>query len=157
MLNRIAAAFTLTLALTSAAMANDIALPVEHAQVVRLPSEASAVVIGNPSIADALVHDGRTLILTGRLQGRTNVIALDRIGRVIYSSDVTVSNPVDGQVALFRGPERFTLSCGETCENIPRVGDDQAETEALTDQQRARLSIADTAMSGDNGLGGLPQ
>jgi hypothetical protein len=153
MLNRIAAAFTLTLACVAPAAAGDVDLPVEHAQVIRLPGEASTVVVGNPSIADALVHDGRTLVLTGRLQGRTNVIALDRIGRVIYSSEITVSNPVAGQVALFRGPQRFTLSCGDVCEDIPRVGDEPGRTDTITGQQRDRLGIAETAMSGDSGAG----
>lgn len=156
MIKRIAAAFTLALAFMAPAAASDIDIAVEHAQVIRLPGDASAVVVGNPSIADAMVHDGRTLILTGRLQGRTNVIALDRIGRVIYSRDIVVSNPVDNQVALFRGPDRSTLSCGDVCENIPRVGDEQTRVEGLTDQQRNRLSIADQAMAGDDS-GGMPQ
>ncbi|OLF81380.1 hypothetical protein AWH62_01525 [Maricaulis sp. W15] len=150
MFNRIATAFTLAIVCVAPVAAHDLAVPVEHAEVIRLPAEASAIVVGNPSIADAMVHDGRTLIVTGRLQGRTNVIAIDRIGRVIYERDVVVSNPVAGQVALFRGPNQHTLSCGAVCGEVPRVGDDTERTEALTDQQRGRLSIVDTAMSGDN-------
>ncbi|MFS2318484.1 pilus assembly protein N-terminal domain-containing protein [Maricaulis sp. D1M11] len=131
----------------------DMTLPAEHARIVRLPAEASAVVIGNPSIADAMVHDGRTLILTGRLQGRTNVIALDRIGRVIYSEDIVVSLDNPDQVALFRGPNRHTLSCGDTCNEIPRVGDETSRTTALTQQQDDRLTIAQEALGEDT----LPQ
>lgn len=149
MIKRIAVAFTLAMASISPALAHDLSVPVEHAEVVRLPGEASAVVVGNPSIADAMVHDGRTLVVTGRLQGRTNVIALDRVGRVIYSREIVVSNPVEGQVAMFRGADRFTLSCGDICEEIPRAGDQQERTESLTDQQRGRLSTVDMAMSGD--------
>ena len=156
MIKQIAAAFTLAIAFMAPAAASDIDLAVEHAQVIRLPGDASAVIVGNPSIADAMVHDGRTLILTGRLQGRTNVIALDRIGRVIYSREIVVSNPTAGQVALFRGADRATLSCGDVCEDIPRVGDEQARVEGLTDQQRNRLSIAEQAMAGDDS-GGSPQ
>lgn len=157
MLNRIAAAFTLTLACVAPAAAGDVDLAVEHAQVVRLPGEASTVIVGNPSIADALVHDGRTLVLTGRLQGRTNVIALDRVGRVIYSSDVVVSNPAGaGQVALFRGPQRVTLSCSGVCDEVPRVGDDPEREQVLTSQQTNRLSTAQTAV-GEAGGGSAPQ
>lgn len=137
--------------LTAPAAAHDLILAPEHAEVVRLPAEASAVVVGNPSIADAMVHDGRTLIITGRLQGRTNVIALDRIGRVIYSREIAVSSPIAGQVALFRGADRFTLNCGTVCEEIPRAGDQTERTDALTDQQRDRLSTAQMALGDDAG------
>lgn len=149
-----AAAFTLAAAITAPVAASDLAIAVEHAQVVRLPGEASAVVVGNPSIADAMVHDGRTLVVTGRLQGRTNVIALDRVGRIIYSREIVVSNPVDDQVALFRGADRYTLSCGEVCESVPRVGDEHETVTQLTGQQGGRL---DTARAGLGGDGGQPQ
>ena len=150
MFHRIAAAFTLLAALAAPAAASDLDVAVEHAQVVRLPGEASAVVVGNPSIADALVHDGRTLVVTGRLQGRTNVIAIDRIGRVIFETDIVVSNHNDNQVAMFRGPNRFTLSCGDVCDEIPRVGDDTARTDALGGQQLDRLATANAALADDD-------
>lgn len=146
MICRIASIMTFALVCSAPALAEDLTLAVEHAQVIRLPGDASAVVIGNPSIADALVHDGRTLVLTGRLQGRTNVIAMDRIGRVIYSREIIVTNPVSGQVALYRGPERSTYSCGETCDEVPRVGDDAARVTNLDNQQSTRLSTAQAAI-----------
>jgi Flp pilus assembly secretin CpaC len=157
MFHRIAAAFTLLAALAAPAAASDLDVAVEHAQVVRLPGEASAVVVGNPSIADALVHDGRTLVVTGRLQGRTNVIALDRVGRIIYSRDIVVSNPVHGQVALFRGPSRNTLSCGDVCDPVPRVGDDADSEGALTSAQNSRLSVAEAGVGSGGGAGGPQQ
>ena len=150
MIRRLAAAALAFAVLAAPALAEDLLLPTEQARVVRLPADASAIVVGNPSIADAMVHDGRTLVLTGKLQGRTNVIALDRVGRTIYSREIVVTNPVAGQVALFRGPNRHTLSCGDVCDEVPRQGDDTERTEALTDQQRGRLSIADTAVGGDD-------
>jgi|TARA_R110002073_G_scaffold20483_7_gene73293 hypothetical protein len=146
MICRFASIMTLALVCSAPALAEDLTIAVEHAQVVRLPGEASAIIIGNPSIADALVHDGRTLVLTGRLQGRTNVIAMDRIGRVIYSRDIAVTNPVSGQVALFRGPERSTYACAETCDEVPRVGDNAERAAALTDQQSSRLGTAESAI-----------
>jgi len=143
------ALIALTLVVASPAMASDLVLATEHAKVVRLPADASAVVVGNPSIADAMVHDGRTLVLTGRLQGRTNVIALDRVGRVIYNQEIVVTNPLDGQVALFRGPNRQTLSCADTCDEVPRTGDDPARENTLSEQQTNRLAVADAALGDD--------
>jgi Flp pilus assembly secretin CpaC len=149
MIRRLAALIMPLIILTAPAAASDMLLTVEHAEVVRLPGEASAVVVGNPLIADAMVHDGRTLILTGRLQGRTNVIALDRVGRVIYSREIVVTSPVHGQVALFRGGDRQTLSCGTVCEEVPRTGDETVRTDSLSDQQRDRLTNAEMALGDD--------
>ena len=149
-MRRIAILIAAALCVTAPAAAHDLVLSAEHAEVVRLPAEASAVIVGNPSIADAMVHDGRTLVISARLPGRTNVIAVDRVGRVIYSREIAVTNDTGGQVALFRGPNRYTLSCVDTCEEIPRVGDETERAVALTDQQRSRLSIAETAVGGDD-------
>ena len=148
-MRRIAALITLILTAAAPALASDLVLATEHAKIVRLPADASAVVVGNPSIADAMVHDGRTLVLTGRLQGRTNVIALDRVGRVIFSQEIVVTNPVEGQVALFRGPNRQTLSCADTCDDVPRTGDDPARESFLSEQQNNRLGIAAEAVGDD--------
>jgi len=153
MIRQVLALFTLALAAATPAIADDLELAAEHATVVRLPGMASAVVVGNPSIADAMVHDGRTLVITGRLQGRTNVIAVDQVGRVIYSQEIVVTNPVAGQVALFRGPQRRTLSCGEVCDEVPRTGDEAQRTDELTAQQQLRLSVADAAVGGDPSQG----
>ena len=148
--------FALLASAPAAAGAHELVLAVEHAEVVRLPAEASAVIVGNPSIADALVHDGRTLVVTGRLQGRTNVIALDRVGRIIYSREVAVTSPTSGQVALFRGTDRYMHSCADVCDAIPRVGDQNTRTAEMGARQRDRQAVADEAV-GDAPMGSAPQ
>ena len=125
--------------------AADQMLEVEHADVVRLPSPASTVIIGNPAIADAVIHDRRTLIVTGRLYGRTNIIALDRQGRVIFSEDFVVGPSTVGQLVLQRGTARTTMSCAPNCVASPTVGDDSDAFDTLTDQQSARIGIAGEA------------
>ena len=46
-------------------------------EIVRLPENAGAVVIGNPSIADVTVHSANTLFVVGRGYGETNLIVLN--------------------------------------------------------------------------------
>jgi hypothetical protein len=150
MIARLAALFTLALVAAFPAAADDVVMPANHAEVVRLPGEASTVVVGNPSIADALVHDGRTLVITARLPGRTNIIALDRVGRVLMSRQLVVTTGNDNQIALFRGAERYTLNCGDVCEDVPMVGDEQARTNQLSDQQSDRLDVVSMAMGEDS-------
>ncbi|WP_300528718.1 pilus assembly protein N-terminal domain-containing protein [Maricaulis sp.] len=150
MIARLAALFTLAMIATTPAIAADeVVMTANHADIVRLPGEASAVVVGNPSIADAMVHDGRNLIITARLPGRTNIIALDRVGRILMSRELVVTTGTEGQVALFRGSERYTLNCGDVCEDVPMVGDEQARTNQLSDQQSDRLDVVSMAMGED--------
>ena len=125
-MRHIAIAITALLALGGTAAAQDRYLEADHADVVRLPAPAYTVVIGNPSVADAVIHDRSTLILTGRLHGRTNVIALDARGRVIYAQEVIVGGSPEGGVTLYRGANRTTYACGANCEAMPTVGDPPA-------------------------------
>ena len=54
-----------------------------QAKIVKLSQPAATVIIGNPEIADATVRDSRTLVLTGRGFGQTNLVILDRAGNPI--------------------------------------------------------------------------
>ncbi|MEZ5799399.1 MAG: pilus assembly protein N-terminal domain-containing protein [Nitratireductor sp.] len=69
----------------SAAMAEEgtgepVTVIVDRAKVFRISRPAATVIIGNPSIADATVEDEKTLVLTGRSFGVTNLIVLDAMG-----------------------------------------------------------------------------
>lgn len=136
----------LLLMITAPAIAAaDQMLEVEHADVVRLPAAAYTVIVGNPAIADAVIHDRRTLIVTGRLFGRTNIIALDRAGRVIYAENFVVGPSTQGQLVMHRGTSRTTMTCTPDCGPSPSVGDDPETFDTLTGQQSTRIGIAGEA------------
>ncbi|WP_421785505.1 pilus assembly protein N-terminal domain-containing protein [Hyphobacterium sp.] len=145
-MRKILISLTGLLTLPGIALADQI-LEVEHADVVRLPGSAYTVIVGNPAIADAVIHDRRTLIVTGRLYGRTNIIALDRQGRVIYADDFVVGPSPDGQLVYQRGTSRMTMTCTPTCGPSPTVGDDPEIFDTLTGQQSTRIGIAGDAVA----------
>lgn len=116
-------ALALAAGLAGAASARPFEVPIDHAAMIRLPEDASAIVVGNPSIADATLYDGRTLFVTGKLYGRTNLIALDGTGRVIYTSDLVVNQTDRGTVEVFRNVNRETYVCAPECEAAPAIGD----------------------------------
>src|SRR5512146_678458 len=74
---------------TASVAADPISVIVDRAKVLRISQPADVVIIGNPAIADATIQDSRTLIITGRSYGTTNLIVLDKQGQQIAADLVT--------------------------------------------------------------------
>ncbi|MFX9031446.1 pilus assembly protein N-terminal domain-containing protein, partial [Acinetobacter baumannii] len=84
-------------ALTISAQAKDpISVTIDRAMVMRLPAPADTVIIGNPGIADATIHDRMTLILTGKVVGMTNLVILDAKGNPIADEVLAVKKIHEG-------------------------------------------------------------
>lgn len=141
-------ACTAALVFAGAALARPFDVPIDHAALIRLPEQASAIVVGNPSIADATLYDGRTLFVTGKLYGRTNLIALNGEGRVIYTSDLVVTQSDRDTVEVFRNVNRETYVCAPECEATPAIGDEMESFSTRSGQQGNRV---DTSRNGSGG------
>jgi hypothetical protein len=115
-----AMAAALGLVSVAAAHAEAVSLPLHHAMRVSVNGAATAVLVGNPSVADVTVIDSRTLFITGRNYGGTNIIALDRYGQTVFSGDVVVVSPATA-VKVYRGGARTDLACAPTCSPMPPV------------------------------------
>jgi Flp pilus assembly secretin CpaC len=121
----VAIAVCLVLGLGSA-QAREFVVSADQAGLIRLPGDAAGVIVGNPGIADATLYDSRTLFVTGKVFGRTNLIVLDEAGRVLYTSDLVVAQPDSGTVQIFRSSGRpETYVCAPTCQALPQIGDDR--------------------------------
>lgn len=124
---RIAAlALALTVVAGAPAMAQVFRVPADHAALIRLPGEAAAIVVGNPAIADANLYDARTIFITGKQFGRTNLIALDAAGRILYTADLSVTGNDRGVVQVFRNNTRASYVCAPECQAIPILANDDA-------------------------------
>jgi Flp pilus assembly secretin CpaC len=96
----------------------------DQATVVRLDRAAKTVVVGNPSIADALLVSDKVVYVQGRMFGNTNVIALDGEGNEIINTYITVGAPMTSQVTLYRGPVgQQNMACAPHCERTVTQGD----------------------------------
>lgn len=93
-------------------------------EVVYLPANAGAVVVGNPDIADVSVHSANTIFVVGRGYGETNLVVLNAAGQKIMDADIQVVNnlPAHG-VRIYNGAERSTYSCAPYCQPAPVLGD----------------------------------
>lgn len=121
--------------------ASPMMVTVDQATVVRLSSPASAIVVGNPAIADATIVDAMTLVITGRSFGTTNLIVLDSAGTVLTDALVTVQAATD-QVVVYRRSVRQTYSCTPVCAPTLNVGDGDPAFQTTTEQILARQAIA---------------
>jgi Pilus formation protein N terminal region len=116
-----------------------VTISVDQAQLLNLPDRVATIIIGNPLIADATVQGGGLLVITGKGFGMTNLLALDRSGRVLMSRLVEVRGPSTSDiVTVYKGIDRESYSCSPNCERRITLGDSPAFFNATLSQSGAR-------------------
>jgi len=127
---RLAATATMILAIATVSAA-----PVAHAEdegilrvymnsarVLKLDRPVSKVIVGNAEVADATVADAKTIVLTGRAYGTTNLVLLDADGNAIVDERILVSIDESSTVRVFKSTARTVLSCTPNCEEHAQTG-----------------------------------
>ncbi|MDO9412953.1 MAG: pilus assembly protein N-terminal domain-containing protein [Pseudolabrys sp.] len=131
------------------AHAEDVTVSVDEARIMKLPDRVATIVIGNPLIADAALQGGGVLVLTGKGFGSTNMLALDRAGKVVMDTTIQVVGPASRDlVVVYKGIDRESYSCAPECEKRLTLGDSQAFFGAILGQAGTR--------NGGGGGGGAP-
>ena len=92
------------------------------ARVLKLDRPVSKVIVGNSEVADATVADARTIVLTGRAYGTTNLVLLDADGNAIVDERILVSIDESSTVRVFKSTARTVLSCTPNCEEHAQTG-----------------------------------
>ena len=95
----------------------------DQAKVLKMPKNAQTVIIGNPVIADITVLKNRSMILTAKGYGVTNMISLDAQGSQISESIIEVRSAKDKVLILQRGMNRESYSCVPECMPFISPGD----------------------------------
>ena len=125
------------------AQADSVTVNVDQALVMKLPERVATIVIGNPLIADAALQAGGVLVITGKGYGATNLLALDRSGRVVLDKTVQVLGASGGDlVVVYKGVERETYNCAPDCERRITLGDSQGYFNATLSESGARTGQA---------------
>lgn len=124
------------------AAAGSLEVPLDRARTVRLNRDAAAVIVGNPAIADAAVHDTRMLILSGRSVGGTNLIVLDADGHTILEAELVVGDAASSRVILQRGLARNSHDCSSDCRPVPVLGDAPDAFNAYLEQRGKAIDAA---------------
>ena len=120
---------------------------IDRAKVIRIAKAADTVIVGNPSIVDATIQDARTIVLTGRNFGVTNLIVLDSDGDPIVDETVVVRGHETNIVRIYRQSSRETLSCSPVCENTLTVGDNTIQFKGTSEQIKFRNDLAESSNS----------
>ncbi|UXN61311.1 pilus assembly protein N-terminal domain-containing protein [Phyllobacterium zundukense] len=137
--NRSIRSYALTTVLTLAAVWSvapatqadtGIHIVMNQARILKLARPADTVVVGDPEIADAVVKDSRTVVLTGKGFGITNIVIIDADGAAIVDDQVMVSRSVANTTRVYRRAYVQTLSCTPYCETAQKT-----EAEKASDSQ----------------------
>jgi Flp pilus assembly secretin CpaC len=98
------------------ALAQTLSVNANQAVRISLASPAKDVAVGNAEIADVVVMDERNILVVGKSFGTTNVVVIDRAGRMILDRKVVVTGGESGQVSLYKGPNASQYACSPRCE-----------------------------------------
>lgn len=132
-----------------------IAVNVDQAKLVRLPTRAATIVVGNPLIADVTLQNGGIIVVTGKGYGATNFIAMDRTGEVLVDRVIQVEGPTDQLVTVYRGVDRETYSCMPVCQRRMTLGDNDSYFKSVSDQA-SQLSGQASGTAAASGTGKAP-
>lgn len=128
---------------TTPSQAETVSVSIDDARVIKLPDRVATIVIGNPLIADASLQSGGILVVTGKGYGATNLLALDRAGKVVMTTTIQVTGVVGSDlVVVYRGVERESYSCAPECERRITLGDSPTYFSATMSQSGSRTGGA---------------
>lgn len=105
-------------AASAALGAEPLKVEVGKSRLISLKQDPAVVMIGDPSVADVVIEEGRRIFLLGLQPGETNLHILDRDGRALMNVRLAVTPPAVGHVSLHRGVEEATYSCNPRCAGV---------------------------------------
>lgn len=153
-----AGAFVLAAALAaSSAGGETLTVSIDKAHIMKMPERVATIVIGNPLVADASLQPGGILVITAKGYGATNLLGLDRAGKVVMNDTVQVQGPASSDlVVVYKGVERETYSCAPECQHRLTLGDSAAYFNGIVAQAGSRTAPSQGA-AGAGGSGGGPR
>lgn len=141
----------LTFGLATPGLAEEaVSVVVDRAKVFRIEEPAQTIIIGNPSIADVVMNDPTTLIITGKAYGTTNLVILDSEGQPIIDEVIVVRPQESDVVTVLRSGQRFSYNCSPTCQPTAVMGDQEEFYKKTSDQATQHSGQASSAANSGN-------
>lgn len=117
-MRRLALAVLTLLLAPAIAGAATLTVPIDQTRKIPFSGLARTVVPGNPAIADVNIVGSRTVLVTGKRQGVTNVVVFDADDRILFDGEILVSAGDSSVVSVTRGTATTTYACAPTCQKI---------------------------------------
>ncbi len=111
-----------------------IAITTDFARVLTFNRSARTVIIGNPSIIDGTLNDDRTIVLSGKAVGTTNIIILGEGGEEIANLAVDVTGNERQLTTVYQGAEQML-------QDRPVTGDEWARALIEEVERRRREAV----------------
>jgi hypothetical protein len=124
-------------------------LRIDFARVLKLEQPAATMIVGSPEIADATLSDNKTIVLTGKTAGTTNLIVLDDAGNQISQLVLRVGSRGRHLTTFFYGTRRQIYSCAQNCELVG--GDEAAPVQATPIQSQPPTETTSTLQQAPQG------
>jgi hypothetical protein len=111
---------------TAAQTSGVVELHAGYTRLLRFEKPISTVAIGNPDIAAAMVSTDRSLLITGKAAGTTNLLILDGIGGEVLNATlvVTPNRSASAAVSINSSKElhaHHVYRCNPICTLVGRV------------------------------------
>jgi hypothetical protein len=132
---------------SAASEPDQIAVQLDQAKLLKLPSGTETIIVGNPAIADVSIQRNGVLVITGRSPGRTNFIALDTNGTIISESMVSVAAAQGAGLVVQRGLDQSSYHCAPNCLPAIALGDEDKHFGRAVEQPSRREGFANQGAS----------
>jgi hypothetical protein len=80
--------------------------------LIDLADDAASVIVGNPAHASVILDNPRRMIVNAGMPGMTNIIVLNKAGKVIFNSPVISGAPTGDLIRI----QNACINGGENCE-----------------------------------------
>ncbi|MCP4386451.1 MAG: hypothetical protein GY798_34425 [Hyphomicrobiales bacterium] len=141
---------------TATAETTPIRVEINHAEIIRLDSDAHVVHIANPAVADVVLESPRLLFVVGLAPGETGLFVLDANGQELINTDLLVTPNLDHEVTVNRNAIELTYSCSPRCvvTNVPAMAAAGSTAGSPSGATLVTPSVTDGAVNGNgNGNG----
>jgi len=129
----------------AAAPADVLKITLDQAQIAKVPTGTTTLVVGNPTIADVtMLKGGVGMVVTGKGYGQTNLVAIDAQGNILDEKQIQVT-PTRNVLVVQRGDARASYTCNPLCMPTVQLGDEDTVFNTAGKQISTRIGLAQGA------------